>query len=76
MNKTVHLFPTILKTFSMIVFSFRFWLVVSGECLHTMTGHRGAVNSVVITSDGGKTISGSSDATIRVWNTKQESRSE
>ena len=52
----------------------RHWCVSTGKCLHTMTGHTASVNAVLISSDGSKTISGSSDTTVRVWNTDPASR--
>ena len=39
-----------------------------------MTGHTAAVNAVAVTGDGSKTVSASSDATVKVWNTDQNSR--
>ena len=39
-----------------------------------MEDHEDAVTSVVVTSEGDKTISGSLDCTIKVWNTEQTSR--
>ena len=55
-------------------YTYRHWYVLTGECLHTMTGHTAAVNAVLIDCDGLKTISGSSDTTVRVWNTDPSSR--
>ena len=46
----------------------------SAKCVHVMKGHSGAVNAVAMTEDGTKTISASSDATVKVWNTDQKSR--
>ena len=40
-----------------------------------MNGHTAAVNAVAVTEDGNKTVSASSDATVKVWNTDQSSRS-
>jgi WD40 repeat protein len=60
------------------VFSFTFppslWHVPTAECLHVMHGHKAAVNAVVMTTCGTKTISGSSDGTIKIWNTDVKSR--
>lgn len=53
---------------------FRHWHVPTGKCLHTMTGHTASVNAVLISSDGSKAVSGSSDTTARVWNTDTTSR--
>lgn len=43
----------------------RVWHVDGGTCLHTFTGHRGPVCSVVLTE--GLVVSGGNDGTIRVW---------
>ena len=53
---------------------YREWHVPTGHCLHVMKGHTAAVNSVTVTTNGFKTVSGSSDSTIKVWNTDVESR--
>ena len=47
----------------------------TAECIHILSGHTAAVNAVAVTEDGSKTISASSDATVKVWNTDQSSRS-
>ena len=39
----------------------------TGELLHTLTGHRGDVNSVAFSPVGQMLASGSADATIRLW---------
>lgn len=52
----------------------RLWYVSMAECVHVMTGHTAAVNAVVLATDGTKTISGSADSTIKVWNTDINSR--
>lgn len=52
----------------------RFWLVSTAECLHVMEGHVSDVTSVAVTSKGNKTVSGSLDCTIKLWNTEQTSR--
>ena len=39
-----------------------------------MTGHTAAVNAVLISSDGSKIVSGSSDATVKIWNSDPTSR--
>ena len=46
----------------------------TAECIHVMKGHTGAVNAVTVTGDGSKTVSGSSDTTVKVWNTDPNSR--
>lgn len=52
----------------------RLWRVSTAECLHVMTGHTAAVNAVVVTTDGAKTVSGSADGTVKVWSTDTASR--
>lgn len=39
-----------------------------------MKGHSAAVNAVAVMEDGSKTVSASSDATVKIWNTDQNSR--
>jgi WD40 repeat protein len=58
----------------LIVFAFLF---VVSACLiaqekapvSTLSGHSGAVNSVAITSDGKRIVTGGEDMTLRLWNT-------
>ena len=38
------------------------------QCLHTLTGHTGAIRSVAISPDGKIIVSGSGDKTIKLWN--------
>ena len=52
----------------------RFWCVSDARCLHVLQGHSAEVNSVVLTSDGTRTISASTDCSIKVWNTDSTSR--
>lgn len=52
----------------------RLWYVPTAQCLHVMRGHTAAVNAVAMTTDGSKTISGSSDGSTKVWNTDIASR--
>ena len=52
----------------------RHWYVPTGECLHTMTGHTASVNAVLISSNGSKIVSASSDAMVKVWNSDPPSR--
>ena len=54
--------------------NYRYWYVPTAECIHIMNGHTAAVNAVAVTEDGNKTVSASSDATVKVWNTDQSSR--
>ena len=49
--------------------------MASAECVHVMRGHTAAVTAVAVTRDGSNTISASSDATVKVWNTDSSSRS-
>ena len=46
----------------------------TAECLHVMEGHQNTVTAVVVTSSGFKTVSGSLDGTVKVWNTAPYSR--
>jgi len=48
-----------------------------GRCVMTLTGHKGAVNSVSYSSDGRLLASGSKDGSVRVWDTRtgEEARS-
>jgi WD40 repeat protein len=43
------------------------WDLISGEALQTLKGHTRSVNTVVLTSDGKRAISGSEDNTCIVW---------
>ena len=43
------------------------WMVVLGQVLKVLEGHTLPVNSVAISTDGGKIVSGSEDNTVRVW---------
>ena len=38
-----------------------------GQVLKVLEGHTDSVNGVVISTDGGKIVSGSEDKTVRVW---------
>ena len=42
------------------------WDAVTGEVLSTLEGHSKAVNSVCMSSDGTKIVSGSDDKTVKV----------
>lgn len=46
------------------------WDVGSGQTLHTLTGHEGAVATIAIRPDGDQLASGSRDQTIRIWEVK------
>ncbi|MAT97548.1 MAG: hypothetical protein CL608_10435 [Anaerolineaceae bacterium] len=43
------------------------WEAASGALLHTLTGHKAAVRSVVWSADGRFLASGSDDNTVRIW---------
>jgi WD40 repeat protein len=45
----------------------RVWNAGTGECLHTLSGHTGIVNSVSATADGARAMSASQDKTLRLW---------
>ena len=60
-------------TRQMSLLSFRFWSVSIAKCLHVMIDHKDIVSSVAVTRCGSKTISGSLDYTVKVWNTEQTS---
>ena len=44
------------------------WNVTTGVCEKTLEGHSDIVNSVAISDDGSRVVSGSCDKTVRVWN--------
>jgi WD40 repeat protein len=46
----------------------RIWDVSSGRLLISLTGHRGAVNSVAFSPDGSHLVTGSGDKAAIVWN--------
>lgn len=43
------------------------WDMETGECRATLEGHADIVNSVAITPDGKRILSGSNDESVRVW---------
>ena len=43
------------------------WSAASGECLRTLMGHTGCVNSAVFSPDGQQVLTVSSDKTAKVW---------
>ena len=58
----------------LICFTIRFWHLYTGELIYTLSGHAKEVTAVAVTSDGNKTISGSHDCMVKVWNTDINSR--
>ena len=44
------------------------WDVMTGQCLHTLSGHRGEISSTQFNFSGELCISGSIDRTCKVWN--------
>ncbi|MBZ6370452.1 MAG: hypothetical protein LBE44_00635 [Microbacterium hominis] len=47
----------------------RLWSLLSGECVHTLSGHDSFVYSLATIPDslGGGLVSGGEDRTVRVW---------
>jgi WD40 repeat protein len=45
----------------------KIWDVNSGECLQTLKGHNGRVNSVAFLHDLTRLVSASSDKTVKIW---------
>ena len=43
------------------------WDVATGECIHTLIGHRYPVHALEVETSGGWLVSGSSDMTIYLW---------
>ena len=43
------------------------WDLRTGTILHTLGGHEGPVNDVVVTADGSQAVSASDDGTLKVW---------
>ncbi|KAF2175869.1 WD40 repeat-like protein, partial [Zopfia rhizophila CBS 207.26] len=45
----------------------KIWDASSGECLQTLEGHRGTVNSVAFSHDSARLASASDDKTVKIW---------
>ncbi len=45
----------------------RLWNLDTGACLKTLEGHTHYVDSVALTPDGRRALSGSWDKTLRLW---------
>jgi len=45
----------------------RVWDAASGDCLRVLDGHEDSVESVAISPDGKRIVSGSFDNSVRVW---------
>ena len=45
----------------------RLWDVASGKAIRVLHGHRGAVNAVALSLDGGTILSGGADRILRLW---------
>jgi WD40 repeat protein len=43
------------------------WDPVTGQAHHTLTGHTGAVEALVVAPDGSWLASASTDGTVRIW---------
>ena len=43
------------------------WNIATGQMLHTLQGHSGAVTSAIIWGHKGEIISGSEDLNIGIW---------
>ena len=49
------------------------WDLGRGEEVATWEGHRGAISSIAISRDGSKVVSGGSDGTVILWETRSGS---
>ena len=47
------------------------WDTTSGQLVHTLTGHDGAVWTVDFSADGRLLVSGSEDGSLRLWDVQQ-----
>lgn len=46
------------------------WDLKTGQLIHNLKGHSYAVHAIAISPDGQTLVSGSSDATMKLWNLK------
>jgi WD40 repeat protein len=49
-------------------YNIRIWNINTGECIKTLGGHLNFVESIAISPNGQKIVSGSLDYTIKIWN--------
>jgi WD40 repeat protein len=47
----------------------RFWKLATGELLAELPGHDCDVNSLAVSRDGSRLISGGTDTTVIIWDT-------
>jgi len=45
----------------------RLWDLGTGDTIRTLEGHTGDINSVALSADGTRALSGSDDTTLRLW---------
>jgi WD40 repeat protein len=54
------------------VLQLRLWNTQTGACFSSLYGHKSAVRSVAVTSDGTKAVSAGMDQRVRVWDLQTE----
>ena len=47
----------------------KIWITSTGECLQTLSGHTGFVDSAVFSTEGSLVLTTSDDGTARIWDT-------